>query len=133
MSPLTDNLQAPPKNGRPPILGEKGVNGHSNALVEEFQGPGFRFVRAFLLVILLLVSSLLILVGFLSWYFSMDVTVEGKGVIEPQHRYLVKARITGIIKQIHVQTGQQVQAGDLLVTLDDTEWRTELAKIEADL
>ena len=133
MSPLTDNLQAPPKNGHPPILDGKGTNGYSNALAEEFQGPGFRFVRAFLLVILLLVVILLALAGFLSWYFSMDVTVEGKGVIEPQHRYLVKARITGIIKQIHVQTGQQVQAGDLLVTLDDTEWRTELAKIEADL
>ena len=133
MSPLTDNLQAPPKNGHPPILDGKGTNGYSNALAEEFQGPGFRFVRAFLLVILLLVVILLALAGFLSWYFSMDVTVEGKGVIEPQHRYLVKARITGIIKQIHVRTGQQVQAGDLLVTLDDTEWRTELAKIEADL
>jgi multidrug resistance efflux pump len=133
MPPLTDNLQSPPKNGHPPILNGNGTNGHSNDLVEEFQGPGFRFVRAFLLVILMLVGILLILAGFLSWYFSMDVTVEGKGVIEPLHRYLVKAEITGIIKQIHVQTGQQVEAGDLLVTLDDTEWRAELGKIEADL
>ena len=135
MPPLTNDLQAPPKNGRPRPLKEDGANGHTNALdvVEEFQGPGFRFVRAFLLVILLLVGILLALAGFLSWYFSMDVTVEGKGVIEPQHRYLVKAEIAGIIKQIHVQTGQQVQAGDLLVSLDDTEWRAELAKVEVDL
>ena len=109
MPPLTADSQAPPKNGRPPILDEGG-NDHSNALdvVEEFQGPGFRFVRAFLLVILLLVGILLALAGFLSWYFSMDVTVEGKGVIEPRQKHLVKTEISGIIKEIHVRSGQNV-------------------------
>ena len=100
---------------------------------EELQGPGFHFVRSFLLWILLLVGFMITLACFLSWHFSMDVTVEGKGAIEPEHRYLIKARITGIIKEIHVRSGQQVQPGDLLVTLDETDWRVELDKISADM
>jgi len=101
--------------------------------IEELQGPGFHFVRSFLLWIFLLVGFMLALACFLSWYFSMDVTVEGKGIIEPKHRHLIKSRITGIIKEIHVHSGQQVQSGDLLVTLDETDWRVELDKIGADI
>ena len=100
---------------------------------EEFHGPGFRFVRSFLLVILVLVGCLLVLACVLSWYFSMDLTVESKGIIEPRHRYRVKAEITGIIQQIHVRQGQQVEKGEPLVTLDDTDWRTQLQQAEKDL
>ena len=135
MPPLTADPQASPKNGHLPILDDKGGNGHSNGLdvVEEFQGLGFRFLRSFLLLILLLVGFMIALTGFLSWYFSMDVTVEGKGVIEPKYRCLVKTAISGIIKEIHVRSGQQVKSGDLLVSLDDTDWSAELQKIDTDL
>ncbi len=107
----------------------------SNALSigEEFHGPGFRFVRSFLLVILGLVGCLLALAGVLSWYFSMDMTVEGTGVVEPRHRRRVKAEIAGIIQQMHVRQGQQVEKGQPLVTLDDTDWRIQLRQAEKDL
>lgn len=107
----------------------------SNALSigEEFHGPGFRFVRSFLLVILGLVGCLLALAGVLSWYFSMDMTVEGTGVVEPRHRHRVKAEIAGIIQQMHVRQGQQVEKGQPLVTLDDTDWRIQLRQAEKDL
>ena len=100
---------------------------------EEFHGPGFRFVRSFLLVILVLAGVLLALAGVLSWYFSMDMTVESKGVVEPRHRHRVKAEIAGIIRQIHVRQGQQVEKGKPLVTLEDTDWRIQLQKAEKDL
>ncbi len=108
---------------------------HSNVLSigEELHGPGFRFVRSFLLVILVLVGCLLALAGVLSWYFSMDMTVESKGVIEPRHRYRVKAKIAGIIQQMHVRQGQQVEKGQPLVTLDDTDWQLQLQQAEKDL
>ena len=107
----------------------------SNALSigEEFHGPGFRFVRSFLLVILGLVGCLLALAGVLSWYFSMDMTVEGTGVVEPRHRHRVKAEIAGIIQQMHVRQGQLVEKGQPLVTLDDTDWRSQLRQAEKDL
>lgn len=110
-------------------------DGRSNVLSigEEFHGPGFRFVRSFLLVILVLVGCLLALAGVLSWYFSMDMTVESKGVIEPRQRHRVKAEIGGIVQQMHVRQGQEVEKGEPLVTLDDTEWRNQLQQAEKDL
>ena len=63
----------------------------------------------------------------------MDMTVESKGVIEPRHRHRVKAEIAGIIQQIHVRQGHQVEKGEPLVTLDDTDWRIQLQKTEKDL
>ena len=96
-------------------------------------GPGFGFVRSFLWLILLLAGGMVALAGLLSWHFGMDVTVEGQGIVEPRDRHQVKAVIAGIIKEVHVRSGQQVDAGDLLVTLDDADWRTELQKIDADL
>ena len=100
---------------------------------EEFMGPGFGIVRSFLWLILLLAAGMVALAGLLSWHFGMDVTVEGQGVVEPRDRHQVKTMIGGIIKEVHVRSGAQVDAGDLLVTLDDADWHTELQKIEADL
>ena len=71
--------------------------------------------------------------GLLSWHFGMDVTVEGQGIVEPRDCHQVKAMIGGIIKEVHVRSGQQVEQGDLLVTLEDGDWHTELQKTEADL
>ena len=96
-------------------------------------GPGFGIVRSFLWLILLLAAGMVALAGLLSWHFGMDVTVEGQGVVEPRDRHQVKTMIGGIIKEVHVRSGAQVAAGDLLVTLDDADWHTELQKIEADL
>lgn len=96
-------------------------------------GPGFGIVRFFLWLILLLAGGMVALAGLLSWHFGMDVTVEGQGVVEPRDRHQVKTMIGGIIKEVHVRSGAQVDAGDLLVTLDDADWHTELQKIEADL
>ena len=96
-------------------------------------GPGFGIVRSFLWLILLLAGGMVGLAGLLSWHFGMDVTVEGQGVVEPRDRHQVKTMIGGIIKEVHVRSGQQVEEGDLLVTLDDADWLTELQKIEADL
>ena len=96
-------------------------------------GPGFGIVRTFLWLILLLAGGMVALAGILSWHFGMDVTVEGQGIVEPRDRHQVKTMIGGIIKEVHVRSGQQVAAGDLLVTLDDTDWLTERQKIEADL
>ena len=130
MPSLTAESQAVVQNDRPSVR-----DGRSNALRigEDFHGPGFRFVRSFLLVILVVAGVLLALAGLLSWHFSMDMTVESKGIIEPRHRHRIKAEIAGIIQQIHVRQGHQVERGQPLVTLDDTDWRIQLQKAEKDL
>ena len=130
MTSLPAESQALVQNDRPSVR-----DGRNNPLRigEEFHGPGFRFVRSFLLVILVVAGVLLALAGLLSWHFSMDMTVESKGIIEPRHRHRVKAEIAGIIQQIHVRQGHQVEKGEPLVTLDDTDWRIQLQKAEKDL
>ena len=137
MPALTAESQVLGQNDRPSGPDSHPVLNPSAALrtstVAEFHGPGFRFVRSFLLVILGLVGCLLALAGVLSWYFSMDMTVEGTGVVEPHHRHRVKAEIAGIIQQMHVRQGQQVEKGQPLVTLDDTDWRIQLQQAEKDL
>ena len=135
MPSLTAQSQILPENDHPSTRDDQVTANRSNVLRigEEFHGPGFRFVRSFLLVILVLAGVLLAIAGVLSWYFSMDMTVESKGVIEPRHRHRVKAEIAGIIQQIHVRQGQQVEKGEPLVTLDDTDWRIQLQKAEKDL
>ncbi len=130
MPALTAESQVLVQNDRPSLQDRRRT---VLSIGEEFHGPGFRFVRSFLLVILMLVGCLLVLAGMLSWHFSMDMTVEGKGVIEPRHRHRVKAEIAGIIQQIHVRQGQPVEKGQPLVTLDDTDWRIQLQKTEKDL
>ena len=130
MPSLAAESQALVQNSRSSVQ-----DGGSNALRigEDFHGPGFRFVRSFLLVILVLAGGLLVLPGVLSWYFSMDMTVESKGVIEPRQRHRVKAEIAGIIQQMHVRQGHQVEKGEPLVTLDDTDWQIQLQQAEKDL
>ncbi len=99
----------------------------------EFKGPGFRFVRFFLLSIVLILVGIGALVIILSWHLGMDVTVQGKGSIEPRVRHQVKASIAGMISGIHVRQGQKVAEGDNLVTLDDTELRAELEKVNKEV
>lgn len=96
-------------------------------------GMGFGFVRRFLQSILLGVLALGTAGGLLSWYFGMDVCVEGEGVVEPRSRRLVKTEISGIVREIIAGQGQQVGAGQRLVVLDGEEWQTELRKVEKDL
>ena len=135
MPSLTAQSQILSENDHPSTRDGRVMDDRSNVLRigEEFQGPGFHFVRSFLLVILVLVGGLLGLAVLLSWHFSMDKTVESKGIIEPRHRHRVKAEIAGIIQQMHVRQGQQVEKGEPLVTLDDTDWRIQLQKAKKDL
>lgn len=45
----------------------------------------------------------------------------------------LSALTAGMVKAVHVQTGQQVRQGDLLVELDDSDARIALAQAEAEL
>jgi multidrug resistance efflux pump len=124
------------------------VNGHHKKLVlmdvpqaaipedisyPEFQAIGFRFVRYFLLVILGVVGSMIGSIGFLGWHLGMDITVEGQGLIEPTVRYEVKVQRSGLIQKVYVHHEQQVEQGDLMLTLDDTDLRSEMEQIEQEL
>ena len=96
-------------------------------------GIGFRFVRFFLLAILCVVGCMVGLIVLLGWHLGMDVTVKGRGHVQPTSREIVKSRRPGLIKTVLVNHGQDVTEGDLLLTLDDTDLRNELEQIENEL
>ena len=96
-------------------------------------GIGFRFVRYFLLAILCVVGCMVGVIGLLGWHLGMDVTVNGHGHVQPIKRNVVKSGRPGLIKKVLVQQGQDVQQGDLLVALDDTDLRNELEQNENEM
>jgi membrane fusion protein (multidrug efflux system) len=100
---------------------------------ERFHAFGFRFVRYFLLIILMTVASMVALVGFLGVHLGMDMTIEGQGQVEPTERYDVKSKRSGLIKGIYVQQGQEVHMGDLLFALNDADLKNQLAQCDGEL
>ncbi|MFY7856218.1 MAG: biotin/lipoyl-binding protein, partial [Rubrivivax sp.] len=64
---------------------------------------------------------------------DIQQTVQAVGVLQARHKVDVGAQVSGQIQQIHVQLGQQVKKGELLVSLDPELARTEVAQAEAAL
>ena len=73
--------------------------------------------------------------------FTVDVvkrqalkdSVAANGEIQPKTRVNVGVQVTAAIKEIHVQDGHWVKAGDLLVTLDQERYRQALNQAEMGL
>lgn len=63
------------------------------------------------------------------------VTVEGFGIAEPHNRMTLTAQISGRVEDIAeaFETGRSVNAGDLLLTLESSDYRSALANAEHDL
>ncbi len=61
------------------------------------------------------------------FYISRSYT----GTIISIRRALISARVTARIKRLHYQEGESVEAGALLITLDDRELRAEVGRLEA--
>jgi membrane fusion protein (multidrug efflux system) len=83
-------------------------------------------------VIVLLVVAVLVAAGIyvwiqhITWESTDDAQVQG-------HIMPLSARISGNIQQVNVQEGQRVKAGELLVTIDPTDYQVALARAQADL
>lgn len=60
-------------------------------------------------------------------------TVQAAGVLQAKTRVDVGAQVSGQIQTLHVQLGQQVKKGELLVSLDPELARSDVAQAEAAL
>lgn len=63
----------------------------------------------------------------------VDLKLTTIGTAQPVATVAVRARIDSVIDQVHFTEGQEVQAGDLLFTLDDRSLKAQLAQAEANL
>lgn len=60
-------------------------------------------------------------------------TVQAAGQLQPELKVDVGAQVSGQVRQIHVQLGQAVKTGDLLVSLDSDSSRNAVQQAEAAL
>ena len=64
---------------------------------------------------------------------NMEISVKGYGRIRPTHKSLSVAKITGIIKKIHIRSGEAVKKGDLLLEMENLEIKGDVKRVELDL
>ena len=81
-------------------------------------------------------AAFALLMGFGAWAFLTDIdgAIVAPGVIQvEQNRQVVQHPDGGVVAAISVTEAQTVQAGDLLIQLDGTQIKSELAIIEGQL
>jgi multidrug efflux system membrane fusion protein len=64
---------------------------------------------------------------------DMPRRVESIGTVQALRTVSVKSQVDGVIAQLHFQEGDEVKAGDLLVTLDKRPFENSLRSARADL
>lgn len=64
---------------------------------------------------------------------TLEVRAEAAGLLEPILRVEVKSRASGAVLALHVETGDEVERGELLAEIDPRDVRNALAQAEADL
>jgi HlyD family secretion protein len=62
---------------------------------------------------------------------SLESTISTNGLVEPEVNYEVHSPLATTVKAVYVQPGDQVQAGKLLMVLDDIEARAKVAAAES--
>ncbi|MES2150267.1 MAG: efflux RND transporter periplasmic adaptor subunit [Pseudomonadota bacterium] len=62
---------------------------------------------------------------------DIPIDLPAQGHLVPLNFVDVRPQMTGIILSVHFREGEEVRAGQLLFTLDDSEARAQLAKAEA--
>ena len=62
---------------------------------------------------------------------DLVMTIKSPGEAYSEKRIVVKAEVGGVVKNLAAAEGRHVKEGDLLVELDDDEYRLRLEKLEA--
>ena len=100
-----------------------------------------RFILALMVAIAMLLTGLYFNKDAHSEAYLFDTVQRGDvenhigatGTLEPKNYVDVGAQLSGQVKKIHVEEGDQVQAGQLLVEIDATVFETRVANAEASL
>lgn len=100
------------------------------AALEVLERPPSPWPRAILLLIISFAAALII------WatYARMDIVITATGTIIPSGKAKVIQPFTpGVITAIHIHDGQRVQAGERLITIDDSENLAEIGSLSQEL
>ncbi|HEY3129283.1 MAG TPA: efflux RND transporter periplasmic adaptor subunit [Acidobacteriota bacterium] len=64
---------------------------------------------------------------------SLNVSISSNGKVEPIEPHTVQSKLTTFVEKVFVVEGQSVKRGQLLLTLDPSEIRTELTRMQEEL
>lgn len=64
---------------------------------------------------------------------ALPLKVKAIGTVQCQRQVTVKSQVDGVVQQVHFLEGQDVMAGDLLVSIDKRPFQNALAIAKADL
>ncbi|MCA9017727.1 MAG: efflux RND transporter periplasmic adaptor subunit, partial [Planctomycetaceae bacterium] len=79
-----------------------------------------------ILLVLVLISAILI-------FTPADFTIEGTGALQPVEQQNIFATADGIVDQILVHQGEQVQAGTTLIVLRDSDLELEFSRVRGEI
>ncbi len=100
------------------------------AAIEIEQSPPRPMGRAIIYVICLL----FVLAGIWSWYGKIDVVAVAQGKLIPSDRIKTIQPIeAAAIRTIHIKEGSEVNAGDVLITLDNTQIQADVDRLTKEL
>jgi RND family efflux transporter MFP subunit len=71
------------------------------------------------------------LVALLLIFIPLPMRIAGDAVVVPQHLVTVAAPVEGNVDKVYAHEGERVAAGQVLGTINDWQWRTNLAAAEA--
>ena len=101
--------------------------------LDDGKQPGGRFVKRAVSLVLGIFLLVVVVGAIVSMVVSMDVTVKSAGVLEPVNIWPVRAQAAGPIREVMVQSGDTVKAGDVVIRLDALALEAQLAQLEAQL
>jgi RND family efflux transporter MFP subunit len=64
-------------------------------------------------------------------FCRLPMRVTGDATVAPQHLVTIAAPVDGNVQAVYAHEGQRVNAGDVLGSLNDWQWRSDLAAAEA--
>lgn len=79
---------------------------------------GIRLVNKSISITSLLIIAFIIAAVFVASIYTIDITVEGSGVLEPSNIEKIYCEESGILKEVLFSTGEQINKGDLLAVFD---------------
>ena len=108
-------------------MSEENSAGQGPPVIETRQGNGGRR-KVGLVVLVLVVLGMTAVAWF--WYKS-KIEVSTDDAFIQAHIHQISARVPGHVVEVPLEDNQQVAAGDLLVTLDDADYRARVANAAA--
>lgn len=124
MAALSTTVRQAPVQVDDPATAQEGARGHASTAVAPARRFGVGSMIAGVLLLAALVPAVL-------WVQQQSAFVLSRDALVRAHLSDLGTRVAGVVREIHVDAGSRVKAGEVLLQLDDRGFRAELARATA--